>query len=89
MLYYICEKEFVSEKGGCKMIEYKGKTSEGFSKMFDENVAILKYKIKSSIPYCSCDRCGKPIKSTMYVAQSKETDVELGYFGSECIKYVI
>ena len=57
--------------------------------MFDENVAILKYKIKSSIPYCSCDRCGKPIKSTMYVAQSKETDVELGYFGSECIKYVV
>ena len=71
------------------MIEFKGKTAEGFSKMFDENVSILKYKIKSSIPYCDCDRCGKPIKATMYVAQSKETDVELGYFGSECIKYVL
>lgn len=71
------------------MIEYKGVTNKGFSKMFGENVSILKYKIKCLIPYCDCDRCGKPIKATMYVAQSKETDVELGYFGSECVKYVL
>ncbi len=71
------------------MLEFKGKTAEGFSKMFGENISILKYSIKSTIPYCDCDRCGKPIKRTMYVAQSKETDVELGYFGSECIKYVV
>ena len=36
----------------------------------------------------NCDRCGKPIKRTMYVAQSVETGIELGYFGSECVKYI-
>ena len=56
------------------------------SNIAGEEVAILKYESKSNAPYCECSRCGKPIKRTMYVVQSRETDVELFYLGSECFK---
>ena len=69
-------------------MEKTGKTKRIFSKMFDENVIIFEEKSNSSCAYMDCDRCGKPIKRTMYVAQSVETGIELGYFGSECLKYI-
>ena len=58
-----------------------------WSSVAGEEVAILKYESEhKNIPYCECSRCGKPIKRTMYVVQSKETDVELFYLGADCIK---
>ena len=58
-----------------------------------EKVAILKYEDtikskKSKVAYCNCDRCGKPIKRVMYVVQNAETDYEMFYLGSECIKHI-
>ena len=69
-------------------MEYTGKHKTLFSQICGETVNVLEYKdeTKMNIPYCECTRCGKPIKKTMYVIQSKETDVELMYLGSDCIK---
>lgn len=68
-----------------------GKMIERFSKMFDENVIIFEEKEERPNKGCSyieCDRCGKPIKRIMFVVQSKDTFVELGYFGAECVKSI-
>ena len=68
-------------------MEFTGLHKKMYSHVAGEHVFILKYQSKDSIPYCDCSRCGKPIKKTMYVVQSQETDVELFYLGSECIKH--
>lgn len=68
-------------------MEYTGEYRSIFSKQLGENVSILKYKSDSKFPYTECSRCGQLIKKTMYVVQSDETDVELLYLGSECIKH--
>ena len=62
----------------------------GYRMYGGEKVAILKYEDKSNskVPYCDCDRCGKPIKRIMYVVQNAETDCEMFYLGSECIKHI-
>lgn len=74
------------------MMEYTGEYYYRWSEVAGEEVAVLKYADKehrlknSRICYEHCSRCGRPIKNVMYVVQSKETDVELFYLGSECIK---
>lgn len=67
-------------------MEYKEFCGYRYSRDVEEEVAILKYESKSKIPYCKCSKCGKDIKRTMYVVQSKKTDVEIFYLGSECYK---
>lgn len=67
-------------------MEYTGKWSEKYSEQFGEVVYILEHKSESKVPYCDCSRCGKPIIRKMFVVQSKETDIELAYLGSCCIK---
>jgi len=56
------------------------------SRVCGEDVSVLEYKSDSKIPWCDCSRCGKPIVKRMFVIQSCETDIELLYLGSECIK---
>lgn len=68
-------------------MEYTGKYKKVHSDLLGEEVYILEYKSKDSYPYCDCDRCGKPIIKKMYVIQNCETDVEMMYLGSECIKH--
>ena len=68
-------------------MEYTGKYRVLHSEDLDRDVAILEYKSKSKFPYLPCDRCGKMIIKTMYVVQDEETDVEMLYLGSECIKH--
>lgn len=68
-------------------MEYTCVFKRMYSHVAGENVSILKYKSKDSYPYCDCSRCGKPIKRIMFVVQSQETDVELFYLGTECIKH--
>lgn len=70
------------------MMERTGKQIRKFSEMFDENVVIFEERSTSKFPYCDCDRCGKPIVRKMFTVQSCETGIELGYFGSECVKYI-
>lgn len=69
-------------------MEYTGKWKEMYSQDFKQAIHILEYKSKrdTSIPYCDCDRCGKPIKNHMFVIQSAEDDVEMAYYGADCIK---
>lgn len=69
-------------------MEYTGRYKTMYSYIAGEEVGILEYKDNSTkpIPYCDCSRCGRPIKSRMWVVQSKETGVELFFLGSECIK---
>jgi len=75
-------------------MDYTGKHYKMFSARFNMNVNVLEYKDKANkpIPWCNCDMCGKPIKSKMYVAQcddgSDYQDVEMGYFGADCIKKI-
>lgn len=68
-------------------MEYTGRYKTQYSEILDEDVNILEYKSNDQIPYCDCDRCGKPIKKKMYVIQSCATDIEMMYLGSECIKH--
>ena len=67
-------------------MKYTGKYKKMYSEICGENVNILEYKSKESVPYCECTRCGKPIFKSLYIVQSEETDVELMYLGSDCIK---
>ena len=72
-------------------MQYAGLVKSFYSNDLHENVSILRYVAdpgEGNIPYCLCDRCKKPIKRLMYVVQSNDTDVELLYLGSECIKYL-
>lgn len=72
-------------------MEYVGLYKKAFySTDFEEEVSILKYKDSSNmhISYCDCSICGKPIKTTMYVVQSKTNAVELAYVGASCIKKI-
>lgn len=68
-------------------MEYTGNYKETYSNILGEEVYIMEYKSDHNIPYCECTRCGKLIRRKMYVIQSKETDVELMYLGSECIRH--
>lgn len=69
------------------MMKYTGKYTESYSRVFDCPISILEYRSDDNIPYCACSRCGKPIKRTMYVVQDSNTDLEIAYLGSECIKH--
>ena len=71
------------------MMEYRGVVKQFHSVALDEDVSVLKYTSTDSIPYCNCDRCGKPIKKIMYVVQNDHTDVEMLYLGAECIKHLV
>ena len=68
------------------MMEYKGYRTV-VSEKYGENVHIMKYAGEEKFPYIECSRCGKLIKRTMYVIQNTETDVEMEYLGSDCIKH--
>lgn len=68
-------------------MEYTGKYKKVHSDLLGEDVYILEYRSKERFPYCDCSRCGKPIIKKMYVIQNCETDVEMMYLGSECIKH--
>lgn len=68
-------------------MKYTGNYKRMHSDVCQEDVCVLEYKSKDNVPYCNCTRCGKPIKKTMYVVQSAETDIELMYLGSDCIKH--
>ena len=69
-------------------MEFAGKYKSFFSDALGEDVHVLIYKSEDSFPYCDCDRCGKPIRRKMYVVQSANTDIELMYLGSECIRHL-
>ena len=69
-------------------MKYTGRYITKYSKLLKQDVDILEYRSKDGIPYCDCDRCGKPIKRLMYVVQDPETGLEIMYLGSECIKSV-
>ena len=71
------------------MIEYKGVVNKFHSLTLDEDVSILKYTRNDTLYFCECSRCGKLIKRVMYVVQNDDTDVEMLYLGSECIKKLI
>lgn len=71
------------------MIEYKGVVNKFHSLTLDEDVSILKYTRNDNLYFCECSRCGKLIKRVMYVVQNDDTDVEMLYLGSECIKKLI
>lgn len=68
-------------------MEYTGNYIEMYSKDLDRVVAILEYKSNDNTPYIECSRCGKPIRRKMYVIQDSNTDLEIAYLGSECIKH--
>ena len=68
---------------------YTGNYRAFYSEAAGENVNVLEYRSKDSIPYCTCTRCGKAIRRKMYVVQSAATDVELMYLGAECIKHLL
>ena len=70
------------------MMTFTGNYKQMFSKDFGEHVSILEYRSDDNVPYCDCDRCGKPIVKRMFVVQSKETDIEIAYLGSECVKHL-
>lgn len=67
-------------------MEYTDYLGSRYSEDAGEEVNVLLYTSTHSVPYCDCTRCGKPIKRRMYVIQSKETDVELMYLGSDCFR---
>lgn len=71
-------------------MEYTGKWWTRYSDDFGQEVNILEYKDKKNkfIPYCDCTRCGKPIKSHMFVIQDTVDDVEMAYYGADCIKHL-
>ena len=69
-------------------MKFTGKCKQLRSSIFDEDVVVLEYVSKSSVPYCTCSRCGKPLKKRMFVVQSVNSDIELTYFGAECIDYL-
>lgn len=68
-------------------MEYTGKYKTQHSEMCGEDVSILEYRSNSKYPYTECSMCGKPIIKKMFVVQSTETDTELMYLGSECVKH--
>ena len=68
-------------------MEYTDYLGSRYSKDAGEEVNVLLYTSKSRTPYMPCTRCGKPICRRMYVIQSKTTDVELMYLGSDCYKH--
>lgn len=70
-------------------MKYTGKFWTTYSEKHGMQVNILEYKrdYKGKIPYMPCDRCGKGIINKMYVVQDAETDCEIEYLGSECIKH--
>lgn len=70
-------------------MKYTGKYKTVYSHTFGEMVNILEYSSKDKVPYCNCERCGQPIVRKMFVVQSANTDIELSYLGSECIKHMI
>lgn len=57
----------------------------------DQEVDVLEYRENGNAEhtYTECDCCGKPIKRRMFVLQDPETDVEVAYLGSECLKKYI
>lgn len=73
-------------------MKYTGNWRTMYSNDFGMTIHILEYKSehKTSIPWCDCDRCGQPIKNHMFVIQcgeeGPELDVELAYYGADCIK---
>lgn len=67
-------------------MEYTGKSKKMYSEVLQEDVIILQYRSRHNAPYCTCSRCGRDIKRLMYVVQSCETDIELMYLGSCCVK---
>lgn len=69
-------------------MEYTGEYTTRLLKGTGTKVNILKYKSKDNFPYCNCDKCGKPIIKTMYVVQDAETDLEMMYLGSDCVKSI-
>lgn len=68
-------------------MEYTGKYKRMHSKTLGRDVSILEYRSNEKIPYCDCDRCGKPIIKKMFVVQDAETALIDFYLGSECIKH--
>lgn len=66
---------------------YVGYHGSKYSEILDADISILEYKIDSKIPYCDCSRCGKPLKSKMFVIQDRSTDVEMMCLGADCIKH--
>lgn len=69
-----------------KYVKYHG---SHYSEILGTDISILEYKIDSKVSYCDCSKCGKPLKSKMFVIQDKETDVEMMYLGSDCIKHFL
>lgn len=69
-------------------MKYTGKYRSVYSHELGEGVDILEYTSKDKVPYCDCDKCGKPIVRKMFVVQSQETGVEMLYLGSECVKHL-
>lgn len=69
---------------------YTGKYTKKYSEALNQEVFILEYKDthRTSIPYCNCGMCGKPIIRKMYVIQDPETDVEMMYLGYDCVKKI-
>ena len=69
-------------------MDYTGKWFTKHSEDFGMDVHVLEYRSdrKTKIPYCDCDRCGKPIINHMFVIQGAEDDVEMAYYGADCIK---
>ena len=70
-------------------MKHTGRYKTIYSHVFGEKVDVLEYSSTDKVPYCSCDRCGKPIIKRMWVVQSAETGIELSYLGSECIKHLL
>ncbi len=68
-------------------MEYTGKFKSFYSEDLKKAVSVLEYKQEKGIPYMECSRCGQLIKRKMYVVQDDETDIEMLYLGSECIKH--
>ena len=72
-------------------MDYTGKYWSMNSVIFGK-VNVLEYKSKSKFPFTTCSRCGQPIRKHMYVVQcaeeGPEEDVEMAYYGAECIKHL-
>ena len=69
-------------------MQYTGRFINRYSKLLNRDITIMEYSSNDKIPYCDCDRCGKPIIRKMYVVQDPKTDLEIMYLGSECIKNI-
>ena len=68
-------------------MKYTGRFRKMYSDVCGEDVSVLEYESDDKFPYCTCTRCGKPIKKKMFVVQSDESGIELMYLGTECIKH--